>query len=191
VPSSARDPVTPNDPGVESAEAFSCDDCDQPFKSAQGLAGHRRLAHSTSTRTELEAKASQVAEREAAAKNREDEAARRTEAARRAESDLTRRERALRAAEAIPESDRLRGVADRETARLPEVPSGAILRVDGIDYRISEDGLTHVYWPKGEKVEVEEGERFRFAGRAYSIRGGSLRPVPASAILARLLGEED
>lgn len=178
-------------PGTIPGPDLNCDDCDQPFKSAQGLAGHRRLAHSTSTRSELEAKAGQIAEREAAAKRRETEAARQAEAARRAESDLARREQALRAEEAVPECDRLRGVADREIAGLPEVHSGAILRVNGVDYRISEGGLVHVCWPKGEKVEVEEGERFRFSGRAYSIRSGTLRPVPASAILARLLGEED
>jgi hypothetical protein len=183
-----EDPRTTEGTG---SEELSCHDCDQPFKNAQGLAGHRRLAHSASTRSNLEAKSEEVAAREAAAKRRETEAARQAEAVRQAESDLARREQALRAMEAIPEVDRLQGVAGREVARLPEVPSGAILRVNGVDYRISEDGLVHVYWPKGEKTEVEEGERFRFAGRAYSIRGGSLRPVPASAILARLLGEED
>jgi hypothetical protein len=168
-----------------------CDDCDQAFKSSQGLAGHRRLAHSATTRSELEAKAGEAAERERAAKRREADAAQRAEATRRQEAAVARREQEVAAAEAVPETERLGAVSAREIARLPEVRPGAILRVNGVDYRISEDGLAHVYWPKGEKIEVEEGERFRFAGCAYSILGGTLRPVPASAILARLLGEED
>ncbi len=49
---------------------LGCEDCDQSFKTAQGLAGHRRLAHSTSSRTELEL-------REAAAREREEEVVRR------------------------------------------------------------------------------------------------------------------
>jgi|SRR5579871_161091 len=72
-----------------------CDDCDQPFKTAQGLAGHRRLAHSTSTRTELEAKAGEIAEREAAAKRREAEAVRQAETVRRRETEAARREQEI------------------------------------------------------------------------------------------------
>jgi hypothetical protein len=179
--------------GADPAERqeLLCDGCDQAFKSPQGLAGHRRLAHSATTRSELETRAEEVAAREAAAKSRETGAARQAEAARRHEADVERREQEVAAAEAVPETKRLQGISAREIARLPEVRSGAILRVNGDDYRLSDNGLVHVYWPKGEKIEVEEGERFRFGGRPYCIRGGSLRPVPTSAILARLLGEED
>jgi C2H2 type zinc finger protein len=94
-----RDPVGaapkgPDDsprPGTD----YPCDDCGQPFKTAQGLAGHRRLAHSTSTRTELEAKAGELAEREAAAKRREAEVARKVEAARQREADVARRQQEI------------------------------------------------------------------------------------------------
>jgi hypothetical protein len=79
----------------ESGTDYPCDDCDQPFKNAQGLAGHRRLAHSTSTRTELEARAGELAERETVAKRREAEAARQAEAARRREAEATKREREI------------------------------------------------------------------------------------------------
>jgi C2H2 type zinc finger protein len=74
---------------------YACDGCDKPFKTAQGLAGHRRLAHSASTRTELEAKAGELAEREVAAKRREAEVARRAEAARQGEADVARRQREI------------------------------------------------------------------------------------------------
>jgi hypothetical protein len=77
------------------SEELNCDDCGQPFKTAQGLAGHRRLAHSTSTRTELEAKAGQLAERETAARKREAEVARTAEAARKREAEVARRQQEI------------------------------------------------------------------------------------------------
>lgn len=177
--------------GGAQANSFACPDCDGSFRTAQGLAGHRRLAHSTSTLSELNARGARSAEREATAKRREAELTRQVEAARQTDADLGRREEAVRVAEAVPERERIGTAAARQIARLPEVRAGAILRVNGVDYRLSESGLTHVYWPKGEKFEVGEGERFRLGGRAYCIRSGQLRPVPASAILARLLGEEE
>lgn len=191
MPVRERDPTEPGDIAVASAGEVRCDDCGQPFKNAQGLAGHRRLAHSTSTRAELEARETKTAEREAASKRREAELARQVEVARRAEAVLRGREEAVRAAEAIPQQERLKGTAAGAIGRLPEVRTGAILRVNGVDYRLTDNGLVHVYWPKGEKIELEEGDLFRFNGRPYCIRGGSLRPISASAILARLLGEEE
>jgi hypothetical protein len=86
-----EEPSEPDQP-VPSVE---CQDCGQSFKNAQGLAGHRRLAHSTSTRSALEAKAEELAEREIAAKGREAEAARRGEAARRRETEAARREQEI------------------------------------------------------------------------------------------------
>jgi hypothetical protein len=83
-------------PNAETKDpSYCCEDCDQPFKTPQGLAGHRRLAHSTSTRSELEAKAGELAEREAAAKRREAEAARQADAARRREAEAARREQEI------------------------------------------------------------------------------------------------
>ena len=54
-----------------------CQDCGQPFKTAQGLAGHRRLAHSASTRTELDERKRSAEQREAELKARETVADRR------------------------------------------------------------------------------------------------------------------
>ena len=73
------------------AESYPCPDCGQSYKTPQGLAGHRRLAHSASTarvldertreldeqRRGLESKSAEIARREAAARKRETEAARR------------------------------------------------------------------------------------------------------------------
>jgi hypothetical protein len=79
----------------EEVAQYSCEDCGQPFKNAQGLAGHRRLAHSSSTRADLEARAGALAERETAAKRREAESARQVEAARRREVAAAAREREI------------------------------------------------------------------------------------------------
>jgi hypothetical protein len=177
--------------GNQEGPTLDCVDCDQPFKTAQGLAGHRRLAHSTSIRFELEAKQEELARQEAAARRRESEVAQRAEATRRHAADVGRREQEVAAAEAISENERLSRISAREVARLTEVRSGAILRVQGVDYRISEKGLDHVYFPAGEKTELAPGQWFRFGGRAYRVRDGRLREVPTAAILARLLGEED
>jgi hypothetical protein len=109
------------------------------------------------------------------------------DAERRAE-ELAERERRVRAAEATPESERLARVVRREIESLPEIEEGGLLRVNGDDYRLSsEKGLVHVYWPKGEKTSLNEGECFQFGGRAYSVDGGSLKRVPSERLLARLL----
>lgn len=171
---------------------YTCDDCDQPFKTAQGLAGHRRLAHSTSARSELEAKAGELAEREAAARRRDADVARKAEASRQREMELARREEEIDAAQAVPESERIRRIAQTRIAGLPEVTTDTVLRVRGRDYRIHPDGqLEHVYWPSGEKTDFEDGQWFRFGGRAYRISDGLLRPVPVSTVLASYLGEEE
>ena len=79
-----------------------------------------------------------------------------------------------------------------EIASLPDVTGETILRVDGADYRIHEDGrLEHLYWPKGEKTEFEDGGWFQFEGRAYAIRDGKLREVSSSEILAEILEAEE
>ncbi len=75
--------------------ANECQECGQPFRTVQGLAGHRRLAHSARTRSELEAKQAELAQRETAAKRREAEAARQAEVARTREAEANRREREI------------------------------------------------------------------------------------------------
>lgn len=72
-------------------ERIPCADCGKSYKTPQGLAGHRRLAHSASTaqaldertrqldvyRSALESKSAEIAQRETAAKRREAELSRR------------------------------------------------------------------------------------------------------------------
>ena len=77
------------------SEGYTCDGCGQPFKNAQGLAGHRRLAHSASTRSQLEERADELSERENAARRQETEAAQLTAAARRREAEAAERQREL------------------------------------------------------------------------------------------------
>lgn len=179
------------------AESIACPDCGQTYKTPQGLAGHWRLKHSTSTARELEErkrsteqKEAEVKARQEAAERRAAEAARAAEANKRREAEIARRQRELAAAEAIPKSERLRRAVEEQIAALPEVTEETILRVDGADYRIREDGrLEHLYWPKGEKTEFAEGERFQFGGRAYCVWDGRLREVTSAEILAKVLEE--
>ena len=181
-----------NDPTAGTDGLHSCDECGQPFKNAQGLAGHRRLAHSASTRSELKTKAVEQAERESTARRREVAVARRVEAVQQREVDLVRRERGVAAIESVPEHERIQMVVADRVRALPTVTVETILRVNGKDYRITEKGdLVHLYWPKGEKTPFEEGARFQFAGRAYCIRGRRLLSVPSSTLLAELLGEQE
>jgi len=187
------------EPTEEPVPTNECQDCGQPFKTAQGLAGHRRLKHSTSTRAELdeqrrvlEGQARELTAKERAAQQGKAEAARAAEATRKREAEIARRERAVREAEETPEVERLRKTVMREIAALPEVTTETILRVRGTDYRISEEGcLVHLYWPKGEKTEFEEDEWFQFGGRAYRIEDGRLNEVPSARILAEVLNGED
>ena len=76
------EPVPPTSP---------CPDCDQSFKTAQGLAGHRRLAHSASTAHALEERTRELDEHRRALETKTAEIARRETAARRRETEVTRR----------------------------------------------------------------------------------------------------
>jgi hypothetical protein len=189
----------PEEAPVPEPETVSCPDCGQSYKTPQGLAGHRRLKHSASTARELEERKRSAEQKEAELRARQEaterraaEAARVAEATKRREAEIARRQRELAAAEAIPKSERLRRAVEEEIATLPEVTPETILRVEGADYRIHEDGrLEHLYWPKGEKTEFEEGEWFRFGGRAYCVRDGRLREVTSAEILAEVLEEEE
>jgi hypothetical protein len=164
-------------------QTVPCPDCGLSFKTPQGLAGHRRLKHSTSTARALD-------ERKRSLEKREAEAARAAEALKRREAEVTLRKRELAAAEAVPKSERLRKAAEEEIAALPEVTEETILRCNGKDYRIEDGRLVHLYWPKGEKTEFEEGEWFQFEGRAYCIESGELRGVSDESILAEVLNGE-
>ena len=89
--------------GTEPAgERFRCGDCGLPFKTAQGLAGHRRLAHSTRTARELderkrsaEQREAELKAREAVAERRAMEVARSVEVARHKEAEVLRRAREI------------------------------------------------------------------------------------------------
>jgi hypothetical protein len=191
MPNPERDPKEPGDIAAGGAAEFQCPDCGQAFKTAQGLAVLRRLAHSTSTFSELDARETKTVEREAAVKRREAELSRQVGAARRADAALRRREEALRGAEAVPERERIGTTAAREIAQLPEFRLGAILRVTGVDYRLTESGLVHVYFPSGEKTKIALGSWFRFNARAYRVQDGRLSADSTADVLGRFLGEED
>lgn len=175
-------PVPPNTP---------CPDCGQSYKTPQGLAGHRRLAHSASTRTQLDELTRALGEQGRALEAKSSEVARREAATRKRENELARRERAARDIEETPESERVGRVVAREIASLPEVTDDSILRVNGRDYRIKDGRLRHLYFPDGEKIDFEDGQWFQFGGRAHCVRDGELRAVRPSAILAEFLQEEE
>ena len=188
----------PEEAPVPEPETVSCPDCGQSYKTPQGLAGHRRLKHSASTARELEERKRSAEQKEAELRARQEaterraaEAARVAEATKRREAEIARRQRELAAAEAIPKSERLRRAVEEEIATLPEVTEETILRVRGDDYRIENGRLKNLYWPTGEKTGFEEGEWFRFEGRAYCVRDGKLRGVSAAEILAAVLGKEE
>ena len=186
----------PTDPPVP--QTVPCAECGQSFKTTQGLAGHRRLQHSASTARELEERKRSAEQKEAelrarqeAAERKAAEAARAAEATKRREAEIARRQRELAAAEAIPKSERLRRAVEEEIATLPEVTEETILRVRGDDYHIENGRLKHLYFPDGDKTDFEEGEWFRFGGRAYCVRDGRLREVTSAEILAEVLEEEE
>jgi hypothetical protein len=106
------------------------------------------------------------------------------------ESDLSSRESRLQEALGTPAEERLRESVRREVRALPEATSDTILRVRGVDYRIEDGKLTHLWFPSGKKTSFEEDQWFRYRGRAYRVSEGRLRPVPPSAILSRLLDKE-
>jgi hypothetical protein len=80
---------------TEGASRYDCEQCRQPFKSAQGLAGHRRLAHSASTGRELDDRSRGLEERQRALEARAVEIARTEAAAKRREAENARRKREI------------------------------------------------------------------------------------------------
>ena len=172
------------------AESIPCPDCGQGFKNAQGLAGHRRLAHSASTARALDERGRELDEHRQALESKSAEITRRETAAKRRETELAHREQAAREIEETSESERIGRIVRHEIESLPEVTTETILRVRGADYRIEDGKLRHLYWPPGEKTEFEEGQWFQFGERAYCVRDGELRSVRSSSILASVLEEE-
>jgi hypothetical protein len=189
--STKMEEAQPNEPEKPLPDSATCDDCGLPFKTAQGLAGHRRLAHSTSTARALDERNRELEAHRQALEQRAAEIARTEEATRRREAEVARRQRELAAADSIPEADHLRTVVEEQVGALPEVTAETILRCGGRDYRIQEGRLVHLYWPKGEKTKFEDGEWFQFEGHAYAIRDGRLWEVPPKEILGAVIAAED
>jgi hypothetical protein len=77
------------------AESLLCPDCGQSYKTPQGLAGHRRLAHSASTARSLDERNRELEARRHALERRATELARTEEAARRREAEVSRRKREI------------------------------------------------------------------------------------------------
>ncbi|MGA7923298.1 MAG: C2H2-type zinc finger protein [Thermoplasmata archaeon] len=77
------------------AESIPCPDCGQSFKTAQGLAGHRRLAHSASSARELDERTRELDEHRRALESKSAEIALREEAARRKGAEAARRQREI------------------------------------------------------------------------------------------------
>lgn len=159
--------------------AVACPDCGQSYKTPQGLAGHRRLAHSTNTARVLDERSRGLGERQRALDARASEierkeasARRQVEATRRRETALTRRERAVRDAEATTSAEKVRREIARFKQGLPEHGEQEIVRFDGTDYRVEDGGLTHVFFPDGAKHEHEEGDLFRIGETVYWVRNG-------------------
>ncbi len=73
----------------------ACPDCGQSYKSPQGLAGHRRLAHSSSTAQALAERSQELDRQRRALESKTAEIARREAAAKRTEADLSRRQREI------------------------------------------------------------------------------------------------
>lgn len=74
---------------------FPCPDCGHSYKTAQGLAGHRRLAHSASTVRVLDERTRELDEHGRALESKSAEVARREAAAKRREAELSRRQREI------------------------------------------------------------------------------------------------
>jgi hypothetical protein len=154
------------------------------------LAGHRQLVHSTSTARELDEQRQRLDQWQRALKQKEAETAHTAEATRALNAELLRREQAVREEEQVTPEDHVLGIIQGEIESLPEVTVDTILRIRGVDYRIEDGRLIHLYWPEGQKTEFADGQWFQFGGRAYRIHDRRLRAISASTILAKLLGEQ-
>jgi hypothetical protein len=64
----------------------------------------------------------------------------------------------------------------REIARFKEgiegYAEGEIIRIAGADYRLEGESLRHVYFPDGEKIELQEGDLFRIGEDVYWVHEG-------------------
>jgi hypothetical protein len=74
---------------------FECKVCGRPSKTAQGLAGHARLAHSSSTARTLEERRRELEERSQSIAAREAELSRASGAANRREGEIARRQQEI------------------------------------------------------------------------------------------------
>ncbi len=79
----------------ESLPTNECQECNQSFKTVQGLAGHRRLTHSASTARELDERNRELEAHRRALEQKATELARAEEATKRKEAEVTRRKREI------------------------------------------------------------------------------------------------
>jgi hypothetical protein len=149
---------------------ITCPDCGQSYKTPQGLAGHRRLAHATSSAQALAQRTQELNEQRRGIESKTAEVARREAAARRREAELSGRERVAREFEATSAAERLQREIAHFKERLPEFGNGEIVRFDGRDYRVEGGRLEHVYFPNREKHELDEGDIFRIGPHVYWVR---------------------
>ena len=147
----------------------------------------RRAQELAAGNAKLDERERTVTAKERSVKERESAAARALEGVRGREAELARRESALREAEEATSAEKVRREIAQFKEGLPEHEEGEIVRFDGTDYRVEDGGLTHVYFPDGEKHEHEEGDLFRIGEIVYWIRNGEAVRLSEGQIIDTIL----
>jgi len=132
----------------------------------------RHAQELTVVKAKLDERERAITAKEGSAKERESAAAHALEGVRGREAALARRERAVCQAEEATSAEKVRREIAQFKEGLPEHEEGELARFDGTDYRVENGGLTHVYFPAGEKHEHEEGDLFRVGETVYLARDG-------------------
>jgi hypothetical protein len=152
----------------------------------------RHAQELTVVKAKLDERERAITAKERSAKERESAAARALEGVRGREAALARRERAVCQAEEATSAEKIRREIAQFKEGLPEHEEGELARFDGTDYRVENGGLTHVYFPAGEKHEHEEGDLFRVGETVYLARdGGAVRLSDGEIVEIILEGEAE
>lgn len=114
-------------------KTVACPDCGLSYKTPQGMAGHRRLAHSASSARALDERDRELTGRQRALESKASELARKEEAARRREAEAARRERAAREVEETPEGERVSAERARGGDADGASAGGVAVRRVGVD----------------------------------------------------------
>jgi len=139
---------------------------------------------------ELETRVRENEEQRKTVESKAAEVTRREEAAKRRETELLQRERAAREFEESSAADRLRREIARFKDELPSFEEGEIVRFDGRDFRVEGEKFRHVYFPDGEKHELEEGDLFCIAETVYWARSGEIVRLSSGEIAETILEQE-